>query len=74
MTQEGDTTVWYSVWEIAFLMSVSKQTVYRWLHGTQDEPPIIPRDGWIRLPHSGQIRIRGDIPANLQKGDYSPKG
>jgi hypothetical protein len=46
MTQEeGDTTVWYSIWETAFLMAVSKQTVYKCLHGAQDEPPIIPRDG-----------------------------
>ena len=48
----------YSVAEVAYLMSVSKNTVYKWLCINNPEDAVIPPDGWFRLPNTTDIRIK----------------
>lgn len=47
----------YSVSEVAELLSVSRNTVFKWLSLDEPEFAVIPPNGWIRLP-SGHIRIK----------------
>ena len=48
----------YSVAEVAGLLSVTKQTVYKWLLEDEDGgEAVIPEEGWFKLQGSGQIRI-----------------
>ena len=48
----------YSVAEVARLMSVSKNTVYKWLCINNPEDAVIPPDGWFRIPNTTYIRIK----------------
>lgn len=48
----------YSVAEVARLMSVSKNTVYKWLCIDHPEDAVIPPAGWFRIPNTKEIRIR----------------
>jgi len=64
---------YYTILEVCEIFDISKATVYKWLHGNEVQRPVIPRDGWIRLPGSGQIRIEGEIVKKLMSGGCSPK-
>jgi len=68
-----DLEPYYTIFEICEIFVISKATVYNWLHGNEVQKPVIPRDGWIRLPGSGQIRIKGEIVKKLMSGDCSPR-
>lgn len=48
----------YSVIEVARLMSVSKNTVYKWLCIKNPEDAVIPPNGWFRIPNTTEIRIK----------------
>jgi len=48
----------YSVSEVAELLSVSRNTVFKWLSLDEPEFAVIPPDAWIRLPSSNHIRIK----------------
>ena len=58
----------YSVAEVAELMSVHKQTVYKWLGLDDEDEAVIPPGGWVKTP-GGQIRIREWIVLRLQCGE-----
>jgi len=62
---------YYTILEVCEIFDISKATVYKWLHGNEVQRPVIPKDGWIRLPGSGQIRIEGEIVKKLMSGDCS---
>jgi len=47
----------YSVSEVAELLGVTRQTVYKWLSVDNPDDAVIPPAAWFRLP-SGYIRIR----------------
>lgn len=59
----------YAVWEACLMLDVCKSTIYNWLHGTPERDPVIPKDGWFKLPVSGQIRIKGWVLKKLQDGE-----
>ena len=48
----------YSVAEVARLMSVSKNTVYKWLCIDHPEDAVISPAGWFRIPNTTEIRIK----------------
>ena len=48
----------YSVAEVAHLMSVSKNTVYKWLCIDHPEDAVIPPSGWFRIANTTEIRIK----------------
>lgn len=56
----------YSVTEVASLLGISRQTVFKWLSLDEPETAIIPAQAWYRLP-SGHIRIREWIVIKLQQ-------
>jgi len=66
-----DLEPYYTIFEIFEIFVISKPTVYNWLHGNEVQRPVIPRDGWIRIPGSGQIRIKGEIVKKLMGGECS---
>ena len=55
----------YSVAQVAEIFDVTKQTVYKWLQ-VEDDDPVIPHDGWFKLPGSGHIRIKRTAVLILQ--------
>ena len=57
----------YSVAEVARLMSVSKNTVYKWLCIDDPEDAVIPPNGWFRIPHTMDIRIKKWVVMSLMK-------
>lgn len=48
----------YTIMEFAKIFKVSRQTVWKWLSLDEPEGAVIPPDCWIKLPHSGHIRIK----------------
>ena len=54
----------YSISEVAELLSVSRQTVCKWLSLDESEKALSPPSGWFKLP-SGHIRIREWIVLKL---------
>ena len=54
----------YTVSEVANLLQVTPQIVYKWLD-------ICPPDGWFRTPggRKGRIRIKESLLIKLQKGE-----
>ena len=54
-----DFAPFYSISEVCDILRVCKVTVYKWIHGDDTQEPVFPRDGWIKLPGSGHIRIKG---------------
>ena len=59
----------FSVSQVAEILQVDKQTVYKWLSTDAPEYAVIPSDGWFRLPLSGHIRIKGWVVDKLKAGD-----
>ena len=57
----------YSVAEVARLMSVSKNTVYKWLCVNSPEDAVIPPTGWFRIPNTTDIRIKKWVVLALMK-------
>ncbi|MBW1799375.1 MAG: hypothetical protein JRJ85_01465 [Deltaproteobacteria bacterium] len=55
----------YSIAEVAELLSVTKQTIFKWMAFEEPEDAVIPPSGWYRLP-SGHIRIREWVVLKLQ--------
>jgi hypothetical protein len=49
----------YTVSEVATLLKVSRNTVYKWLGFDEAEEAVIPPAMWFKLP-TGHIRIRKD--------------
>lgn len=47
----------YSISEVAELLSVSRQTVFKWLSIGDTDEAVIPPEEWFKLL-GGQIRIR----------------
>lgn len=47
----------YSVRDVADILHVSKQTVYKWLSLDAPDDAVIAPDDWVKLPGSGHIRI-----------------
>lgn len=58
----------YSIPEVAGMLSVSRQTVYKWLAFDCPEEAVIPPQAWYRLPN-GRLRIREWIVIKIQKGE-----
>jgi len=58
----------YSVSEVAELLSVSRQTVFKWLSFDDPENAVIPPEAWAKTP-GGHIRIREGIVLKLQAGE-----
>ena len=57
----------YSVTEVARIMSVHRDTVFKWLSIDDPDNAVIPPDGWIKLRGCGYIRIRESAVLELQK-------
>lgn len=55
----------YTVAEVADILAISKQTVYKYLMA-EDGDAVIPAEGWFKLPGSGHIRIRHAAVMALQ--------
>lgn len=55
----------YSVTEVAQILAVSRQTVFKWLSIDEPEYAVIPPEAWFRLL-SGHIRIREWVVLKLQ--------
>jgi predicted site-specific integrase-resolvase len=58
----------YKIREVCQILSVSRQTVYKWLAINTPEDVIIPPVGWFRLP-AGHIRIHGWVIKKIQNGE-----
>ena len=58
----------YSVSEVAHILGVTKQIIYKWLSIGHPEDAIIPPDAWIRLPNSNHIRIKERAVKKLLDG------
>ena len=58
----------FSVSEVADLLSVTRQTVFKWLALDEPEEAVIPPEAWVRLPGSGHIRIKEWAVVKLQAG------
>jgi len=58
----------YSITDVAHLLSVTRQTVYKWLSIDEPEYAVIPPGAWFKLPN-GHIRIREWIVLKIKKGE-----
>jgi len=58
----------YSVSEVARILGVTKQVVYKWLSIGYPEGAIIPPNAWFRLPRSKHIRIKAWAVRKLLDG------
>jgi hypothetical protein len=58
----------YSITDVAQILAVTRQTVYKWLSIDEPEDAVIPPEAWFKLP-SGHIRIREWIVAKIKKGE-----
>ena len=56
----------FSVTEVADMLSISRQTVFKYLSFDEPEAAVIPPNAWYRLP-SGHIRIMEWIVLKLQE-------
>jgi len=56
----------YRISEVAEMLSVTHQTVFKWLSIDEPEDAIIPPSAWFRLP-GGHIRIFESAVLQLQK-------
>jgi hypothetical protein len=64
-TKESKVKKCYSIKEVGKILSVSRQTIYKWLSLDEPEDAIIPPEAWFRLP-SGHIRIREWVVLKIQ--------
>jgi len=53
----------YKTSEVAKIMSVTNQTVYKWISCN-----ILPTDGWFKLPN-GYIRFKSWLVEKLKNGE-----
>ena len=51
----------YSITKVAEILSVTRQTIFKWLTVDEFGNSIIPSDSWYRLPGSNHIRIKAYI-------------
>lgn len=58
----------YSIPEVAEILSVSRDTIYKWMALDCPEEAVIPPAAWYRLPN-GRIRIRQWIVSKIQIGE-----
>lgn len=58
----------YSIPEVAEILSVSRDTVYKWLAFDCPEEAVIKPAFWFRLPN-GRIRIKASVVMKMQQGE-----
>lgn len=58
----------YTIMEMAAILSVSRDTIYKWIAFDAPDEAVIPPSGWIRLPN-GRVRIHEWVLIKIKNGE-----